>query len=100
MKPKRLFGPESTQSPSKESSYVSPSKLLAEGPVKSPVKPSFERFHHLIADGKDPLVLPRKYLLLKDIFHWLETIIKIRNDRGEIVTFKKIQPEVQRIIRR
>lgn len=100
MKPRRLFDPSIVSSPKKNLSYVSPSKLLAEGPIRSPQpsprKLNLERVDYLLAEGKEALVLPRKYLDLEETFHWIETIIKIRMSRKETVSFNAIRNDVRK----
>ncbi|KAK7590156.1 hypothetical protein V9T40_001769 [Parthenolecanium corni] len=100
LKPRRLFDPSIVSSPKKNLSYVSPSKLLAEGPIRSPQpsprKLNLERVDYLLAEGKEALVLPRKYLDLEETFHWIETIIKIRMSRKETISFNAIRNDVRK----
>ncbi|XP_065212952.1 DNA replication factor Cdt1 [Planococcus citri] len=102
LKPKRLFWTSPIRSPVKDLPYVSPKKLLNEGPKQTtPVKPAaFERYNHLLASGKDALILPHKYLVLKEVFRSVDIITKIKTDRGEMITFDKLKRDVQKMLSR
>lgn len=81
---------------------MSPKKLLNEGPKQvTPVKAvAFEKYNHLLAAGKDALILPHKYLVLKEVFRSVDIITKIKNDNKEKVTFTKLRKDVQKMLER
>ena len=82
--PKRLFSP--TKS--------SPLKM---SPVKAP---AHQRFQHLIERGIPTLQLPFKYRYLLEIFKAVDTVCAMFFNRKEKITFKKLKPAVQRILRK
>lgn len=84
MTPKRLFSP--TKS--------SPLKM---SPVKAP---AHQRFQHLIEQGTPTLQLPFKYRYLLEIFKAVDTVCAMFFNRKEKITFKKLKPAVQRILRK
>ena len=84
LSPKRLFSP--TKS--------SPMKL-------SPVKASaFNRFQTLTEAGTPGLQLPFKYRYLLEIFKAVDTVSAMFFNRKEKITFKKMKPAVQRMVRK
>jgi chromatin licensing and DNA replication factor 1 len=82
--PKRLFSP--TKS--------SPLKM---SPVKSP---AYQRFQSLAEAAPSTLQLPYKYRYLLEIFKAVDTVCAMFFNRKEKITFKKMKPAVQRIVRK
>lgn len=73
-------------SPTKQSS---PSKLAA-----------YQRYAHLASPGKSTLTLPFKYRCLAEIFRCLDSVCAMFLNRGEVITFRKIKPAVQELLRK
>lgn len=82
--PKRLFSP--TKS--------SPMKM---SPVKAP---AYQRYQNLAEAGTPSLQLPFKYRYLLEIFKAVDTVSAMFFNRKEKITFKKMKPAVQRILRK
>lgn len=83
--PKRLFSPMKTLS----------------SPMKSPTKvPAYQRFQNLSQSGTSTLQLPYKYRLLQEMFKAVDTVCAMFFNRKEKITFKKLKPAVQRIMRK
>lgn len=82
--PRRLFSP-------------SKSSPLKSSPVKSP---AFQRFQSLAESGTPTLQLPFKYRYLLEIFKAVDTVSAMFFNRKEKITFKKLKPAVQRILRK
>lgn len=85
--PKRLFSPMKTSS----------------SPMKSPTKvPAYQRFQSLSQSqaGTSTLQLPYKYRLLQEMFKAVDTVCAMFFNRKEKITFKKLKPAVQRIMRK
>lgn len=80
--------------------HLTPKKLFS--PTKSsPVKaPAYERFQALAEAGTPTLQLPFKYRYLLEIFKAVDTVCAMFFNRKEKITFKKLKPAVQRIIRK
>lgn len=83
MEPKRLF------SPFKGSLEMSPVKA-----------PAYQRFQNLIEKTETQLQLPYKYRYLLDIFKAVDAVCAMFYNRKEKITFKKLKPAVQRILRK
>ncbi|CRK98864.1 CLUMA_CG011991, isoform A [Clunio marinus] len=84
--PKRLFSP--------TKSMTSP---LKSSPIKAP---AYQRFQNLAEAGTPTLQLPFKYRYLLEIFKAVDTICAMFFNRKEKITFKKMKPAVQRIVRK
>lgn len=82
--PKRLF------SPIKQNS-------LETSPAKAP---AFQRYQSLAESGTSSLQLPFKYRYLLEIFKATDTVCAMFFNRKEKITFKKMKPAVQRILRK
>lgn len=83
------------------------SKRLLFSPSKngSPVKlvelPAYKRFASLAESSKaGQLPLPYKYRHLLDIFKGLDSVVAMFHNRRECITFKKLKPAVQRMLRK
>lgn len=80
---------------------LSPKKLLFSPTKSSPVKaPAYERFQSLAEAGTPSLQLPFKYRYLLEIFKAIDTVCAMFYNRKEKITFKKLKPAVQRILRK
>lgn len=80
--------------------HLTPKRLFS--PTKSsPVKaPAYERYQALIEPGSQTLQLPFKYRYLLEIFRAVDNVCAIFFNRKEKVTFKKLKPAVQRMLRK
>lgn len=80
--------------------HVTPRKLFS--PTKSsPVKAlAYERFQALAEAGTPTLQLPFKYRYLLEMFKAVDTVCAMFFNRKEKITFKKLKPAVQRILRK
>ncbi|KAL7010746.1 hypothetical protein ACKWTF_016861 [Chironomus riparius] len=79
---------------------LTPKKLLF-SPTKSPIKaPAYERFQNLTEVGAPSLQLPFKYRYLLEVFKAVDTVCAMFFNRKEKITFKKMKPAVQRILRK
>ncbi|EDW01829.1 DNA replication factor Cdt1 [Drosophila grimshawi] len=83
------------------------SKRLLFSPAKngSPVKllelPAYKRFASLAETSKaGQLPLPYKYRNLLEIFKGLDSVVAMFHNRKECITFKKLKPAVQRMLRK
>lgn len=71
----------------------SPSKLI--------VPPAYQRFMSLAESSKaGQLQLPFKYRHLLEIFKGLDSVCAMFHNRKECITFKKLKPAVQRMLRK
>lgn len=79
---------------------LTPKRLFS--PTKSsPIKaPAYERFQALAEAGTPSLQLPFKYRYLLEIFKAVDTVCAMFFNRKEKITFKKLKPAVQRILRK
>lgn len=82
--PKRLFSP-------------TKSSPLKSSPVKAQ---ALNRFQSLAVAGTSTLQLPFKYRYLLEIFKAVDTVSAMFFNRKEKITFKKMKPAVQRIVRK
>ncbi|KAH8400825.1 hypothetical protein KR009_001205 [Drosophila setifemur] len=83
------------------------SKRLLFSPAKkgSPVKlvevPAYKRYASLVETSRaGQLPLPYKYRHLLDVFKGLDSVVAMFHNRKECITFKKLKPAVQRMLRR
>lgn len=83
------------------------SKRLLFSPSKngSPVKllemPAYKRYASLAESSKaGQLPLPYKYRHLLDVFKGLDSVVAMFHNRRECITFKKLKPAVQRMLRK
>ncbi|KAL9918134.1 DNA replication factor Cdt1-like [Glossina fuscipes fuscipes] len=82
-----------------KSLLFSPSK--DDSPSKMVVVPAYQRFLNLTkAEKYDQLYLPFKYRHLLEIFKGLDTVCAMFHNRKECITFKKLKPTVQRMLRK
>lgn len=80
--------------------HLTPKRIFS--PTKSsPIKaPAYERFQALAESGTPTLQLPFKYRYLLEIFKAVDTVCAMFFNRKEKITFKKLKPAVQRILRK
>ncbi|KAK2586746.1 hypothetical protein KPH14_011777 [Odynerus spinipes] len=71
-------------------------------PVKSrPDKtPAYQRYLSLAESGTPGLPLPYSYRFLAEIFRCIDTVSAMLFNRKELITFKKLKPAVQELLRR
>lgn len=91
-----LMGSPKTLTPRKLFSPVK-TNLLETSPVKAP---AYQRFQGLAQAGAPSLQLPFKYRYLLEIFKAVDTVTAMFFNRKEKITFKKLKPAVQRILRK
>lgn len=87
-----------SRSPRKDQGYISPRKLLDQGPDVTPTEPAYDRYKHLLAAGKESLPLPPKYAHLEKILDRLDCVLKLMNQRGEVATFERIRDRMDRSV--
>lgn len=76
-------------SPTKDGS---PSKLIT--------PPAYQRFQSLAESGRSSLQMPYSYRCLMEMFKCLDTVCAMFYNRKEAITFKKLKPAVQRMLRK
>ncbi|XP_066593065.1 DNA replication factor Cdt1 isoform X2 [Prorops nasuta] len=71
-------------------------------PIKgSPTKaPAYQRYLSLAENSAPALPLPYNYRFLAEVFRAVDTVIAMLFNRKEIITFKKLKPAVQELLRR
>lgn len=75
-------------------------------PMKSPLEmspvkaPAYQRFQNLAEKSTPSLQLPFKYRYLLEIFKAIDAVCAMFFNRKEKITFKKLKPAVQRILRK
>lgn len=84
---------------------TTPKKLLFSptkdgSPAKLVTPPAYQRFLNLVEAGKPSLQLPYKYRCLVEMFKAVDSVCAMLFNRKEIITFKKLKPAVQRMLRR
>ncbi|XP_072947297.1 DNA replication factor Cdt1 [Epargyreus clarus] len=80
-------------------SLISPRKVVV-SPVKSPSKvPAYIR-HASLAASPTSLPLPHQYRFLAEIFRGMETVVSLLYNRNEKITFNKLKPSVQEMLKR
>ncbi|KAB7503153.1 DNA replication factor Cdt1 [Armadillidium nasatum] len=77
---------------------LSPSKSPAK--VGTPKKYCYERFRHLSDPSADQLHLPYRYQMIKEVFRAVDTVVSILHNRQEIITYSKLKPAVQEMLRK
>ncbi|KAF7281061.1 chromatin licensing and DNA replication factor double parked isoform X2 [Rhynchophorus ferrugineus] len=101
--PKKVFSPEQAYlSPKKDSSgvrknllnFLSPTKNAVATPIQSIAK-------ELLQETTKPgLTLPYKYRILAEIFRSIDTVTQILYNRKEVITFRKLKPAVEEMLKR
>ncbi|XP_058790538.1 DNA replication factor Cdt1 [Phymastichus coffea] len=77
-------------------------KEVPASPVKSsPTKvPAYQKYQSLVDIEGKALPLPYKYRFLVEVFRSVDTVAAILYNRREIITFAKLKPAVQELMRR
>ena len=89
----------STASPQRRLLF-SPKEAPA-SPSKSPKKvPAYQRFQTLVDSGTAAFPLPYNYRFIAEAFRCLDTVTAMLFNRKETITFKKVKPAVQELLRR
>lgn len=83
-------------SPKKAS--ATPRRLFS--PIKANPIPAYQRFQTLAESGTPSLQLPYKYRCLLEMFRCVDSICSMFYNRKETITFKKLKPAVQRMLRK
>ena len=109
---KSLLSPNKFMSPTKTiqlSPKASPARRLLFEPKEvpaSPVKcsptkaPAYQRYQSLVEADVKTLPLPYKYRFLAEVFRSIDTVSAMLYNRREIITFNKLKPAVQELLRR
>ncbi|CAB3238039.1 unnamed protein product [Arctia plantaginis] len=85
--------------PSHQRPLISPRKVFV-SPVKSPSKvPAYIR-HAALATSSSSLPLPHHYRFLAELFRGMETVVALLYNRNEKITFAKLKPSVQEMLKR
>ncbi|KAL4712015.1 hypothetical protein ACJJTC_003682 [Scirpophaga incertulas] len=82
-----------------EKPLISPRKVIV-SPVKSPSKVPAYLKHASLATSVTSLPLPHKYRFLAEIFRGMETVVALLTNRNEKITFAKLKPSVQEMLKR
>ncbi|XP_043474201.1 DNA replication factor Cdt1 [Leptopilina heterotoma] len=75
-------------------------------PTSSPVKgsptkgPAYQRYQSLAESATPALALPYNYRFLAEVFRCIDTVTAMLFNRNEKITFKKLKPAVQELLRR
>lgn len=78
---------------------ISPRKVVI-SPIKSPSKvPAYIR-HAALATSTSSLPLPHHYRFLAELFRGMETVVALLYNRNEKITFAKLRPSVQEMLKR
>lgn len=78
---------------------ATPRRLFS--PTKSNAVPAYQRFQNLASDSvTSTLQLPYKYRSLLEVFRCVDSICSMFYNRKETITFKKLKPAVQRMLRK
>lgn len=78
---------------------VTPRRLFS--PTKAYSEPAYQRFQNLASDTiSTTLQLPYKYRCLLEVFRSVDSICAMFYNRKEAITFKKLRPAVQRMLRK
>lgn len=78
---------------------ISPRKVVV-SPIKSPSKvPAYIR-HAALASTSSSLPLPHHYRFLAELFRGMETVVALLYNRNEKITFAKLRPSVQEMLKR
>ncbi|XP_050351546.1 DNA replication factor Cdt1 [Nymphalis io] len=79
--------------------FLSPRKVVV-SPIKSPSKvPAYIR-HASLASSTPSLNLPHHYRFLAELFRSMETAVTLLYNRKEKITFSKLKPSVQEMLKR
>ncbi|XP_045766587.1 DNA replication factor Cdt1 [Maniola jurtina] len=82
----------------KQRPLISPRKVFV-SPVKSPSKvPAYIKHSSLAPSSSLPL--PHHYRFLAELFRGMETVVALLYNRNEKITFNKLKPSVQEMLKR
>lgn len=96
-----MFSPEKAYlSPRKEGSGVRRNLLNLMSPTKNAVPITSPSKELLSETTKPALTLPFKYRFLAEMFRAVDTVIQILYNRKETITFRKLKPAVEEILKR
>ncbi|XP_066149289.1 DNA replication factor Cdt1 [Euwallacea fornicatus] len=101
--PKKLFSPEKAYlSPKKDGSGVRKNLFNLASPTKNalPILPTSPSKQLLQETIKPILTLPFKYRFLAEMFRSIDTVIQILYNRKETITFRKLKPAVEEMVKR
>lgn len=88
-----------TSMPAPQRPLISPRKVVV-SPIKSPSKvPAYIR-HAALATSSSSLPLPHHYRFLAELFRGMETVVALLYNRNEKITFDKLKPSVQEMLKR
>ncbi|GBP19010.1 DNA replication factor Cdt1 [Eumeta japonica] len=94
-----LLSPKNTPLPTEPKALMSPRKVVV-SPIKSPSKvPAYMR-HASLATSSTSLPLPHHYRFLAELFRGMETVVSLLFNRNEKITFSKLKPSVQEMLKR
>ncbi|XP_047347869.1 DNA replication factor Cdt1-like [Vespa velutina] len=87
---------------------TSPQRRILFEPKKStsPIKskpdktPAYQRYLSFAESGTPGLSLPYNYRFLAEIFRCIDTVSAMMFNRKELITFKKLKPAIQELLRR
>ncbi|XP_045495903.1 DNA replication factor Cdt1 [Colias croceus] len=95
LSPKKTVEAHTSQRP-----MMSPRKVFV-SPVKSPSKvPAYIRHASLASASSTLLPLPHHYRFLAELFRGMETVVALLYNRNEKITFAKLKPSVQEMLKR
>ncbi|XP_043266481.1 DNA replication factor Cdt1 isoform X2 [Venturia canescens] len=88
---------------------ASPQRRLLFAPKESPASPTkcsptkipaYQRYQTLVDSGTPALPLPYNYKFIAEAFRCVDTVAAMLFNRKEVVTFNKLKPAVQELLRR
>ncbi|XP_018325388.1 DNA replication factor Cdt1 [Agrilus planipennis] len=102
LSPQKVLSPEKAYlSPKKNSTSAKRNILGSLSPTKHSVAGlTAERKKSLETPAKESLTLPYKYRFLAEIFRALDTVSQLLFNRKETITFNKLKPAVEKILKR
>lgn len=99
--PQKVFSPEKAYLSPKKDSSARKNLLNLLSPTKNAVAlPSTPKKESLLVSSKPSLTLPYKYRSLAEIFRSVDTVCQILFNRKEIITFRKLKPAVEEMLKR
>lgn len=99
--PQKIFSPEKSYlSPRKEVSSARKNLINLLSPTKNACMPASPSKQILEETSKKGLTLPFKYRYLAEMFRGIDTICQILYNRKELITFNKLKPAVEEMLKR
>lgn len=99
--PQKVFSPEKAYLSPKKDSTARRNLLNLLSPTKNAVAlPSTSKKDSLLTPVKSSLSLPYKYRSLAELFRSIDTVCQILYNRKEIITFRKLKPAVEEMLKR